>query len=163
MKTYSAKPSEIEKKWVLVDAEGLVVGRLASLVAMRLRGKHKPGFTPHMDCGDNVIVVNAAKVLLTGNKAKNKVYHWHTGYIGGIKERTAEKILGGKFPERVVEKAVERMLPRGPLGKRQLGNLRVYPGTEHPHEAQQPETLDVGAMNPKNTNYRKAPIAKGAS
>ena len=155
MKTYSAKPSEIEKKWILIDADGLVVGRLASLIALRLRGKHKTTFTPHMDCGDNVIVVNAAKVLLTGDKLKKKVYYHHTGYIGGIKERTAGAILNGKFPERVVEKAVERMLPRGPLGRRQLSNLRVYPGTEHPHEAQQPETLDVASLNPKNNNYKK--------
>jgi len=159
MKTYSAKPSEIEKKWVLIDADGLVVGRLATLIATRLRGKHKPTFTPHMDCGDNVIVVNAAKVLLTGNKLKDKVYNWHTGYIGGIKYRTAEALMTGKHPERVVEKAVERMLPRGPLGRRQLGNLRVYPDAKHPHEAQQPETLDVGALNPKNTNYRKTKAA----
>jgi large subunit ribosomal protein L13 len=156
MKTYSAKPSEIEKKWVVIDAEGLVVGRLASLIALRLRGKHKPSFTPHMDCGDNVIVVNAAKVLLTGNKLKDKVYYRHTGYIGGIKERRAGEILSGKFPERVVEKAVERMLPRGPLGRRQLSNLKVYPGPDHPHEAQQPAAVDIGALNPKNTNYRKA-------
>jgi large subunit ribosomal protein L13 len=156
MKTYSAKTSEIEKKWVVIDAEGLVVGRLASLIAIRLRGKHLPSFTPHMDCGDHVIVVNAAKVLLTGNKLKDKVYYRHTGYIGGIKERRAGEILSGKFPERVVEKAVERMLPRGPLGRRQLGHLRVYPGAEHPHEAQQPESVDIGALNPKNTNYRKA-------
>jgi large subunit ribosomal protein L13 len=155
MKTYSAKASEIEKKWVLIDAEGLVVGRLASLIAMRLRGKHKPTFTPHMDCGDNVIVINAAKVLLTGNKLKDKVYYWHTGYIGGIKERTAGAIMSGKYPERVVEKAVERMLPRGPLGRKQLSNLRVYPGAEHPHEAQQPQSLDVNALNAKNSNYRK--------
>jgi large subunit ribosomal protein L13 len=154
MTTYSAKPSEIEKKWVLIDADGLVVGRLAALIATRLRGKHKPTYTPHMDCGDNVIVVNAAKALLTGNKLKNKVYYWHTGYIGGIKERTAGAIMSGKYPERVVEKAVERMLPRGPLGRRQLSNLRVYPGPEHPHEAQQPQALDVGTWNAKNANYR---------
>jgi len=159
MKTYSAKPSEIEKKWVLIDADGMVVGRLAALIAMRLRGKHKPTYTPHMDCGDNVIVVNASKVLLTGNKLKDKLYHWHTGYIGGIKERTAGAIMSGKYPERVVEKAVERMLPRGPLGRRQLSNLRVYPGTEHPHEAQQPQPLDVSALNAKNANYRKAKAA----
>ena len=151
MKTYSAKASEIEKKWILVDAEGLVVGRLASIIALRLRGKHKTTFTPHMDCGDNVVVINAAKVVLTGDKLKKKVYYHHTGYIGGIKERTAKFILEGKFPQRIVEKAVERMLPRGPLGRRQLGNLRVYKGPEHPHAAQQPETLDVAAMNRKNT------------
>ncbi|MGH6870877.1 MAG: 50S ribosomal protein L13 [Rhizomicrobium sp.] len=159
MKTYSAKPSEIEKKWVVIDADGLVVGRLASLVAIRLRGKHKATYTPHMDCGDNVIVINAAKALLTGNKLKNKVYNWHTGYIGGIKYRTAGTIMAGKHPERVVEKAIERMLPRGPLGKRQLSNLRVYPGAEHPHEAQQPVAVDVAALNPKNTNYRKTKAA----
>ena len=150
MKTYSAKASEIEKKWVLIDAEGLVVGRLASIIALRLRGKHKPTYTPHLDCGDNVIVINAAKVLLTGQKLKKKVYYHHTGYIGGIKERTARSILDGKFPERVVEKAIERMLPRGPLARQQLGNLRVYPGPDHPHAAQSPEKLDVGAMNRKN-------------
>ena len=151
MKTYSAKASEIEKKWVVIDAEGLVVGRLASIIAMRLRGKHKPTYTPHMDCGDNVIVINAAKVVLTGNKLKKKVYYHHTGYIGGIKERTAGAIMAGKFPERIVEKAVQRMLPRGPLGRRQLGNLRVYAGPDHPHVAQNPELIDVGAMNRKNT------------
>jgi large subunit ribosomal protein L13 len=150
MSTYSAKAADIEKKWVMIDAKGLVVGRLASIVALRLRGKHKPTFTPHVDDGDNVIVINAAKVVLTGRKREKKVYHYHTGFIGGIKERSAKFILEGRFPERVVEKAVERMLPRGPLGRRQLGNLRVYSGTEHPHEAQKPETLDVGAMNRKN-------------
>src|SRR5271167_1343563 len=150
MKTYSAKASEIEKKWILIDAEGLVVGRLASIVAMRLRGKHKPTYTPHLDCGDNVIIINAAKVVLTGQKLKKKVYYRHTGYIGGIKERTAGAIMAGKHPERVLEKAVERMVPRGPLGRRVMGNLRVYAGPEHPHEAQQPETLDVASMNRKN-------------
>src|SRR6476646_8604180 len=150
MGTYSAKPAEVEKKWVMIDADGLVVGRLASLVAMRLRGKHKPTFTPHVDCGDNVIIVNADKVILTGRKREQKVYYHHTGFPGGIKERTAKFILEGRFPESVVEKAVERMLPRGPLGRKQLGNLRVYPGPEHPHEAQKPEKLDVAAMNRKN-------------
>jgi large subunit ribosomal protein L13 len=151
MTTYSAKPAEVEKKWVLIDGTGLVVGRLASLVALRLRGKHKPTYTPHVDCGDNVIVVNAEKVVLTGRKVQQKVYRHHTGHIGGIKERTAKFILEGKFPQRIVEKAVERMLPRGPLGRRQLGNLRVYKGPDHPHTAQQPETLDIAAMNRKNT------------
>jgi large subunit ribosomal protein L13 len=150
MKTYSAKPAEVEKKWVMIDASGLVVGRLASIVAMRLRGKHKPTFTPHVDCGDNVIIVNADKVVLTGRKREQKVYRHHTGFIGGIKERTARSILEGKFPQRVVEKAVERMLPRGPLGRQQLGNLRVYAGPEHPHAAQQPEIIDIAAMNRKN-------------
>ena len=150
MKTFSAKPADVEKKWVVIDATGLVVGRLASLVAMRLRGKHKPTYTPHVDDGDNVIIVNAEKIVLTGKKRENKIYRHHTGHIGGIKERTARSILEGKFPERVVEKAVERMLPRGPLGRRQLGNLRVYPGPEHPHAAQNPVSLDIGAMNRKN-------------
>jgi large subunit ribosomal protein L13 len=150
MTTYSAKAADVQKKWVMIDATGLVVGRLASIVAMRLRGKHKPTYTPHVDDGDNVVVVNAEKVVLTGRKREEKVYRHHTGYIGGIKERTAEWILEGRFPQRVVEKAVERMLPRGPLGRRQLGNLRVYAGPEHPHAAQQPEVLDVAAMNRKN-------------
>jgi large subunit ribosomal protein L13 len=150
MKSYLAKPAEVQKKWILIDAKGLVVGRLATLVAMRLRGKHLPTYTPHVDCGDNVIIINAAKVVLTGRKRERKVYHHHTGYIGGIKERTAKSILEGRFPERVVEKAVERMLPRGPLGRQQLGNLKVYGGAEHPHEAQQPQPLDVASMNRKN-------------
>ena len=150
MATFSAKPAEVTKKWVLIDATGLVVGRLATLVAMRLRGKHLPTYTPHVDCGDNVIIINAAKVVLTGRKRDNKVYHHHTGFIGGIKERSAKSILEGRFPERVVENAVERMIPRGPLGRMQFGNLRVYAGAEHPHEAQQPEVLDIGALNRKN-------------
>ena len=151
MKTYSAKPSEVDKKWLLIDAEGLVVGRLASIIAMRLRGKHKPMYTPHIDCGDNVIVVNADKVVFTGKKMTDKKFYWHTGYPGGIKERTMEKILGGKFPTRVVTKAVERMMPKeSPLARKQMTNLRVYAGTEHPHEAQNPEVLDVASMNPKN-------------
>ena len=148
--TASLKPAEVEKKWVLIDAKGLVVGRLASLVAMRLRGKHKPIFTPHVDCGDNVIIINAEKVVLTGRKRDQKVYYHHTGYPGGIKERTAKFILDGRFPERVVEKAVQRMLPRGPLGRQQFGNLRVYKGAEHPHTAQTPQVIDIAAMNRKN-------------
>lgn len=151
MKTYSAKPADVTKKWVLIDAKGLVVGRLATLVALRLRGKHKPTFTPHVDDGDNVIIVNAEKIVLTGRKREKKVYYHHTGFIGGIKERTARSILDGKFPQRVVEKAIERMLPRGPLGRRQLGNLRVYTGPDHPHTAQNPEKLDIASMNRKNT------------
>ncbi len=150
MKTYSARPADIEKKWVVIDAEDVVLGRLAAQVANILRGKHKTIYTPHMDCGDNVIVVNAEKVRMTGKKRGDKVYYWHTGYPGGIKERTAEQILSGKHPERVVMKAVERMVPKGPLGRQQMKNLRVYAGPEHPHAAQQPESLDVGAMNPKN-------------
>jgi len=151
MKTFSAKPSDIEKKWVLIDAEGLVVGRLAAVIATRLRGKHKAGFTPHMDDGDNVVVINADKVVFTGRKRNDKTYYWHTGYPGGIKERKAHQILDGRFPERVLELAVKRMLPRGPLARQQLKNLRIYTGAEHPHEAQQPEPLDVAALNPKNT------------
>ncbi len=150
MKTFSAKPAEVEKKWVLIDAANIIVGRLATLVAMRLRGKHKATFTPHVDMGDNVIVVNAEKVAFTGRKLDQKVYYRHTGYPGGIKEAVARKVIEGRFPERIIEKAVERMLPRGPLGRRQLKNLKVYAGAEHPHAAQQPETLDVAALSPKN-------------
>jgi len=150
MKTYSARAADIDKKWIVVDAEGVVLGRLAAEVAKILRGKHKPSYTPHMDCGDNVIVVNAGRVKLTGRKLSDKKYYWHTGYPGGIKERTAGQILEGKHPERVVLKAVERMIPRGPLGRQQMKNLRVYAGAEHPHEAQQPAALDLAARNPKN-------------
>ncbi len=150
MKTYSAKAAEIEKKWLLVDAEGVVLGRLASRIALILRGKHKVSFTPHMDCGDNVVVINAGKVRLTGKKLADKVYYRHTGYPGGIKSRTAGQILEGKHPERVVEKAVERMIPHGPLGRQQIRNLRVYAGPEHPHAAQDPSPLDIAAWNPKN-------------
>ena len=150
MKTYSAKPAEVEKKWVLVDAEDIVLGRLATQVAVILRGKHKPSFTPHVDCGDNVVVVNADKVKLTGKKLTDKKFYWHSGHPGGIKERSMEQILDGAHPERVVIKAVERMLPKGPLGRQQMKNLRVYAGTEHPHEAQQPEVLDLAARNVKN-------------
>ncbi|MCW8836604.1 MAG: 50S ribosomal protein L13 [Rhodospirillales bacterium] len=150
MKTYSAKPSEVEKKWIVIDAEGLVLGRLASEIAKRLRGKHKPTFTPHIDCGDNVIVVNAEKVALTGRKLTDKRFYWHTGYPGGIKSRTAGQILTGAHPERVITKAVERMITRGPLGRKQMKNLHVYAGTEHPHVAQKPEVFDFAAMNPKN-------------
>lgn len=150
MKTFSAKPSDLDKKWLLIDADGLVLGRLATIIANRLRGKHKPTYTPHMDCGDHVIVINAEKVRLTGNKAKQDIFYWHTGYAGGIKGRSKGQILAGKHPERVIEKAVERMVPRGPLGRKVMGHLRVYAGTEHPHEAQQPQPLDVAAMNPKN-------------
>ncbi|WP_152045632.1 50S ribosomal protein L13 [Aureimonas psammosilenae] len=150
MKTFSQKNETVEKKWILIDAEGLVVGRLASLVALRLRGKHKATYTPHIDDGDNVIIVNADKVVFTGKKYTDKTYYWHTGHPGGIKERKARQILEGRFPERVVEKAVERMLPEGPLARQQLRNLRVYTGSSHPHEAQKPESLDVAALNSKN-------------
>ncbi len=150
MKTYSAKPSDIERAWCVIDAEGLVLGRLAAVIASRLRGKHKPLFTPHIDCGDNIIVINAEKVRLTGRKRADKVYYWHTGYPGGIKSTTAERILDGKHPERVLIKAVERMISRNPLGRAQMRKLHVYKGAEHPHRAQKPEVLDVAAMNPKN-------------
>lgn len=151
MKTYSAKPAEINKKWVLVDAEGLVLGRLASVIAMRLRGKHRATFTPHIDTGDNIVIINADKVKLTGNNKPNQhTFYWHTGYPGGLKERTARQTLEGRFPGRLIEKAVERMLPGGPMGRQLMRNLRVYAGTQHPHEAQSPEKLDVAALNPKN-------------
>ena len=150
MKTFSATPAEIEKSWVLIDAEGVVLGRLASIIAMRLRGKHKATFTPHMDMGDNVIVINADKIQLTGNKRQENHY-WHTGHPGGIKSRTKEQILEGAHPERVVTLAVKRMLPGNRLSRQQMTNLRVYAGAEHPHEAQSPEVLDVKSMNKKNT------------
>ncbi len=150
MTTFVAKPAEVEKKWVLIDASGLVVGRLATLIAMRLKGKHKAIYTPHVDCGDNVIVINAEKVVFTGKKLEKKVYHHHTGYIGGIKERSAKMIMEGRFPERILEKAVERMLKRGPLHRKIMGNLRVYKGEKHPHEAQNPEKLDIAKLNRKN-------------
>ena len=150
MKTYSAKPSEIERNWYVIDADGVVLGRMAAIIAARLRGKHKTTYTPHMDCGDNIIVINAEKVKLTGNKRTDKTYYWHTGYPGGIKSRTAGAILEGKQPERVVEKAVERMVSRNPLGRRQMKKLHVYAGDKHPHESQQPKVLDVAAMNSKN-------------
>lgn len=149
-KTYSAKPGEVPAKWVLIDAEGLVLGRTASLIAMRLRGKHRPQYTPHISCGDHVVVVNADKIALTGNKRAAKTYYRHTGHPGGIKSDTAESILAGAHPERVVEKAVERMIPRTPMGREQMRNLRVYAGPEHPHTAQKPEPLDVAGLNPKN-------------
>ena len=148
--TKSVKPHEVEKKWHIVDADGLVVGRAASIIANVLRGKHKPSFTPHVDCGDNVIVINADKIKFTGNKLKDKVYYKHTGYAGGIKGVTAGKVLDGRFPERVLEKAVERMIPRGPLGRAQMRALHVFAGTEHPYDGQKPETLDVASMNRKN-------------
>ena len=151
MNTYSAKPSEIERKWCIVDAEGLVLGRMASIISMRLRGKHKPTYTPHMDCGDHVIVINAEKIQLTGRKRTDKKYFRHTGYPGGIKSRTAEQILEGAHPERIVIKAIERMVSRNPLGAQQMRKLHVYAGADHPHEAQNPEILDIAEMNPKNT------------
>ncbi|MES0867988.1 LSU ribosomal protein L13P [Pseudovibrio denitrificans] len=150
MKTHSTKVAEVDKKWILIDAEGVVVGRLAAFIANRLRGKHKPTYTPHIDDGDNVIIINADKVVLTGKKYQSKKYYWHTGYPGGIKERTARQLIEGRFPERVLEKAVQRMMPGGPLSRAQLRNLRVYASAEHPHDGQSPEVVDVKAMNPKN-------------
>ena len=150
MKTFTATPADIDKKWIIIDAEGVVLGRLASIVATRLRGKHKATFTPHMDMGDNVIVINAEKVQVTGNK-RAKPNYWHTGYPGGIKSRTTGQILEGKYPERVVMQAVKRMLPGNKLSRQQMTNLRVYAGTDHPHDAQNPEVLDVKSMNKKNT------------
>lgn len=150
MKTYSAKPSDVEKKWLIVDAEDVVLGRMASQIALRLRGKHKPMFTPHIDCGDNIIVINAEKVKLTGRKMTDKKFYWHTGHPGGIKERTMDAILTGDHPERVVIKAVERMISRSPMGRTQMRKLHVYAGPDHPHGAQNPEVLDIASMNTKN-------------
>src|SRR5689334_18349751 len=148
--TLSLKPAEAKKDWVLIDAEGVVLGRLASIIANRLRGKHKPQFTPHVDCGDNVVVVNAAKLRVTGKKPEQSVFYYHTGYAGGIKGRTVRQRLEGKHPESVLEKAVERMITRGPLQRRQMKHLYVYAGSEHKHAAQKPIALDIAAMNPKN-------------
>ncbi|NVJ90271.1 MAG: 50S ribosomal protein L13 [Methylocystaceae bacterium] len=150
MKTYTAKPSEIERKWFVIDAEGVVLGRLAAIVSQYLRGKHKPTYTPNIDTGDNIVIINAEKVQLTGRKRTDKVYYHHTGHPGGIKQRTAEQILDGDHPQRVIEKAVQRMITRSPLGRAQMKKLHVYAGSEHPHEAQQPEVLDVASMNDKN-------------
>ena len=155
MKTFSATPSDIERKWFVVDAQDVVLGRLAAVVANRLRGKHKAMFTPHMDCGDHIVIVNAEKIKLTGRKLQNKKFYWHTGYPGGIKERTMDKLLNGDHPERVIQKAVERMMSRGPLRSQVLSKLHVYAGTEHPHDAQQPEVLDLAAMNDKNKRSAK--------
>ena len=150
MKTYTAKAGDIQKQWVLIDAEGLVVGRLAAVIANRLRGKHKPTFTPSMDCGDNIIVINCEKAVFTGKKYDQKKYYWHTGFPGGIKERVAKDYLDGKHPDRVIEMAVRRMLPGASLKRQQMTNLRIYKGAVHPHEAQNPVMLDVKAMSPKN-------------
>lgn len=150
MRTYSAKAADIDRKWYIVDADGIVLGRLATIIASRLRGKHKAIFTPHVDTGDHVIVINADKVVLTGNKREDKVFYWHTGHPGGIKGRSIGATLDGKYPQRVVEKAVERMIPRNPLGRQMLRKLKVYAGADHPHQAQQPIVLDVAAMNAKN-------------
>src|SRR4030081_1825766 len=160
MKTFSARPSDIHKKWTLIDADGLVLGRLASLIAVRRRAKQKPSYTPHMDCGDHIVVVNAEKVRLTGNKAAASIFYWHTGYPGGIKGRSKGAILAGKHPARVIEKAVERMVPRGPLGRRVMRNLRVYAGPEHPQATQSPAPLDVAAINPMKVRALKCPTTK---
>lgn len=154
MKTFSIKAGDIKKNWHIVDAEGLVLGRLASILANMVRGKHKPEYTPHMDCGDHIIVINAERIELTGAKLEDKKYHWHTGYPGGIKERTMKEILEGKYPERVLLKAVERMIPKGPLGRRQLKNLYVYAGPTHPHAAQNPALLNIADRNPKNKRIK---------
>jgi large subunit ribosomal protein L13 len=154
--TLSLKPAEVQKDWILIDAEGLILGRLATVIAMRLRGKHKPQFTPHVDCGDNVVVINAEKVKLTGKKLDDKVFYYHTGYAGGIKGRTVRQRLEGKRPGSVIAKAVERMITRGPLQRAQMKHLYVYPGSEHPHDGQQPVPLDVGAMNRKNVSSAKS-------
>ena len=150
MKTFSLKTADVSKKWFVIDAEGVVLGRLAAFVANRLRGKHKPEYTPHIDCGDNIIIVNAEKVKLTGKKLTDKLFFWHTGYPGGIKQRSMEQILNSKHPERVIQKAIQRMIPKGPLGYQQMSNLKVYAGTEHPHVGQKPEAIDLAALNPKN-------------
>ncbi|TPG53229.1 50S ribosomal protein L13 [Roseomonas nepalensis] len=153
--TRSIKPAEVQKNWILIDADGLVLGRLAAIVADRLRGKHKPTFTPHVDCGDHVVIINARRVRVTGNKAEQSIFYWHTGYAGGIKGRSIRAGLEGRFPERVLEKAVERMITRNNLGRAQMRNLHVYAGAEHPHAGQSPQALDVGAMNRKNLAVAK--------
>ena len=160
--TRSLKPAEVTKNWWVIDAEGLVLGRLAAQVAMRLRGKHKPQFTPHVDCGDHVVIINAEKVKLTGNKAEQSVFYWHTGYPGGIKGQSVRQRLEGRYPERVIEKAVERMITRGPLGRTQMKNLHVYAGAEHPHAGQTPVALDLAAMNRKNLVARETQTIKAA-
>ena len=148
--TLSLKPAEASKGWTLIDADGLVLGRLAAIIAQRLRGKHKPQFTPHVDCGDNIVVVNAEKVRVTGKKADQSIFYYHTGFPGGIKGRSVRQRLESKHPERVIEKAVERMITRGPLQRQQMRHLHVYAGAAHPHDGQQPKPLDVAALNTKN-------------
>ncbi|MDD3288076.1 MAG: 50S ribosomal protein L13 [Alphaproteobacteria bacterium] len=153
-KSFALKTGEQKKKWFVIDADGVILGRLAAVVSQILRGKHRPTFTPSVDCGDFVIIVNAEKIRLTGKKMTDKEFNYHTGYVGGIKTRTPAQILAGHFPERVVEKAVERMMPRGPLGRHQMGNLKVYKGASHPHAAQSPEAIDIAARNPKNKRVK---------
>ena len=152
--TKSAKPAEVEKKWHLIDADGLVVGRVATIIANILRGKHKPSFTPHVDCGDHVVVINAEKVRFTGRKLEQKIYYKHTGYPGGLKDMTAGKVLEGRFPERMLEKAVERMIPRGPLGRDQMRALHLYNGTEHPHGGQDPQVARRRVDEPQEQGGR---------
>ncbi|MGY9025151.1 MAG: 50S ribosomal protein L13 [Candidatus Pelagibacterales bacterium] len=144
--TASLRKEDVDKKWIIIDAEGIVLGRLASKVAVILRGKHKPSFTPHADCGDYVIIINAEKIKLTGKKLDGKIYYWHTGHPGGIKSRTARQIIEGRFPDRVIRLAVKRMIPKGPLGSQQLSNMKVYAGTDHPHAAQAPKVLNISEM-----------------
>jgi large subunit ribosomal protein L13 len=150
MRTFSLKAEQVKKNWFVVDAKDLILGRLSAVIASYLRGKHKPEFTPSMDCGDYVVVINAEKIRVTGHKLEDHVFYWHTGYPGGIKQRTLKERLNSKFPERVISKTVERMLPKGALGRKMLSNLKVYSGEEHPHAGQQPKVLDVASMNSKN-------------
>lgn len=157
MTTFTTKPADVNRKWYVIDAEGLRLGRLAALVSKYLRGKHKPIYAPNIDCGDNIIIINAEKVALTGNNKENAhIIYWHTGYPGGLKQRTAKQILEGKTPDKLIRKAVERMLDRGPMGSKQLSKLHVYAGTAHPHDAQKPESLDVASLNPKNTSIKRS-------
>jgi len=151
MRTYSAKPADVQQKWFVIDAEGLILGRMAAIVAQILRGKHKPIYTPHIDTGDHVVIVNADKVKLTGRKADQRIFYWHTGHPGGIKGQSPRRTLSGRYPERVIQRAVERMMPKdSPLARSQMKKLRVYAGAEHPHEAQNPEVLDIASRNRKN-------------
>ncbi|MEG8099374.1 50S ribosomal protein L13 [Candidatus Liberibacter brunswickensis] len=151
MPSFFQKSSEVEKKWILIDAKGLIVGRLATQIALRLRGKDKPTYTPSTDDGDNVVIINASKVSFSGRKYDKKVYYHHTGYPGGIKKRTAREILEGHSPIDVLKKAVTRMLPRGPLARKQMKNLHIYAEDHHPHEAQKPVLVDIAKMNLKNS------------
>ncbi|MFN5351553.1 MAG: 50S ribosomal protein L13 [Alphaproteobacteria bacterium] len=149
-KTYTGKISDIQRNWYIIDAENLVLGRLASHVAMLLRGKHKPNYVPYLDYGDNVIIINAEKVHLTGKKLTDKVFYWHTGYVGGVKSITPKETLASRFPDRLITRAVERMITRSPLGRQQMRKLFVYAGPTHPHEAQMPKVIDFGSKNRKN-------------
>lgn len=151
MRTYSAKPADVTKKWLLIDANGLVLGRLAAIVSGLLRGKHKAMYTPHIDTGDNVVIINAEKIKLTGKKAEQRIYYWYSGHPGGLKEHTPKRTLSGAFPERVVHRAIERMMPKdSPLAREQMKKLKIYAGDTHPHEAQSPEAVDIAGRNRKN-------------